>query len=105
MRTSARNFLVIDAIDELHIDARDILVPKLFELQRCTCLSMFVTSHDIGQINDLFSGALQTRIKATNEDIEKHISTHMTMLPRMVSKNPDLQDNIKKSVIQAAGEM
>jgi hypothetical protein len=105
MRTRARNFLVIDAIDELHIDSRDVLVPKLLELQKCTGLSMFVTSRDIGQINDLFSGALQTRIKATNEDIEKYISTHMTMLPRIVSKNPDLQDTIKKSVIQAAGEM
>lgn len=105
MRTRARNFLVIDAIDELHADARDVLVPRLFELQRCTGLSILVTSRDIGKINKVFSGSLQKRIKATSEDIETYISTHMTTLPSFVSKNLVLQDLVKNSVVQAAGEM
>lgn len=101
----ARNFVIIDAIDELHADARKALVPRLFELQRCTGLSLFVTSRDIGEINDLFSSAMQTRIKATGEDIDKYISTHMTTLPKFVLKNTDLQKHIKNAIVQSAGEM
>lgn len=105
MRPRTRNFVVIDAIDELDADARDALVPKLFELQWFTGLSMFVTSRDIRQIGNLFSGSSQMRIRATDEDIEKYISNHMATLPSFVSNNVDLQNQIKISVVQAAGEM
>lgn len=105
MLVRKRNYVIIDAMDELHTDARDVLVPKLFELQKRTGLNIFATSRDIGHISDLFSGARQKRIKATGEDIEQYLSTHMATLPNFVSKNSDLQTEIKNSVIHAAGEM
>lgn len=105
MLTRKRNFVVIDAMDELDHDARAVLVPKLFELQHCTGLNIFVTSRDIAQTSDLFSATPRLRIKATGEDIEQYISTHMATLPSFVSKNTQLQNEIKEAVVQAAGEM
>lgn len=105
MRARTRNFVVIDAIDELESNARDLLIPRLFELQRRTGLSIFVTSRDIGPISDIFSGAMQKRIRATDEDIEQYISTHLETFPSFVSENIGLQDQIRNSVVQAAGEM
>lgn len=105
LQLSPRNFVVIDALDELNRDARDVLIPKLFDLQQCTGLNLFVTSRDIAEIGDLFSGTPRLRIKATGEDIEQYISTHMVTLPSFVSKDTKLQDEIKESVVQAAGEM
>lgn len=97
--------MVIDALDELNRDAREVLIPKLFELQQCTGLNLFITSRDIAQISDTFSGTPQLKIKATGEDIEQYISTRMTTLPSFVVEDIKLQNEIKESVVQAAGEM
>lgn len=105
LQLRTRNFVVIDALDELNRDAREVLIPKLFELQQCTGLNLFVTSRDIAQISDLFSGTPRLKIKATGEDIEQYISTHMATLPSFVAKDTKLQNEIKESVVQAAGEM
>lgn len=105
MQQKTRNFVVVDALDELDRDSREVLIPKLFELQQCAGLNIFITSRDIAQISDLFSGTPQLRIKATGEDIEQYISTHMTTLPSFVSGDTKLQNEIKEYVVQAAGEM
>lgn len=105
MQLRSRNFVVIDALDELDHDPRDLLITKLLELQQCTGLNIFITSRDIAQISDIFSDTPRLRIRATGEDIEQYISTHMATLPSFVSSNTCLQDQIKESVVQAAGEM
>lgn len=105
LQLRTRNFVVIDALDELNRDAREVLIPKLFELQQCTGLNLFITSRDIAQISDTFSGTPQLKIKATGEDIEQYISTHMVTLPSFVVEDIKLQNEIKESVVQAAGEM
>lgn len=105
MRLRPRNFVVIDALDELDHDPRDVFITKLFELQQCTGLNIFFTSRDIAQISDVFAGTPRLRIRATGEDIEQYISTHIATLPSFVSRNTSLQNQIKESVVQAAGEM
>ncbi|KAL1882942.1 hypothetical protein Daus18300_000580 [Diaporthe australafricana] len=105
IRQRANNFVIVDALDELHDDSRRILITKLLELQEDTRLNIFVTSRDIGQISDLFSQTDPMRIGATGEDIEQFLSTRMGSLPPFVLKSVELQNVVKSAIVQAAGEM
>lgn len=105
MCRKTRNFIIIDALDELNANPRIVLMQKLFELQEVTGLNIFVTSRDIGQISHLFSRADQIRIRATQEDIEQNIASRMKSLPSFVRDDKVLQSDINEAVVRAAGEM
>lgn len=100
-----RNFIIVDALDELNDDSRRILIAKLLELQEDTGLNIFITSREIGQTSDLFSQTDLMRIGATGEDIEQFLSTRMGSLPPFVLKSVELQNEVKSAIVQAAGEM
>lgn len=105
MRSKPRNFLVIDALDELPAPARRPLISRLVELQQNAAVNLFVTSRDIGNFEDLFPGAPRITIQATDHDIQQYLSTHMRSLPLCVRKDLALQNDIKNAIVQAAGEM
>lgn len=105
LKLKSNNFLVIDALDEIHASARRPLVSRLINLQRNAPVNLFVTSRDLGNFEDLFPGVTRITIQATDHDIQQYLSTHMRSLPLCVRKDPALQNDIKVAIVQAAGEM
>jgi hypothetical protein len=105
LRSKSLNFLVIDALDELQASARRPLISRLMDLQRRTALNLFLTSRDLGNLDDLFPGATRITIQATHHDNQQYLSTHTKSLPLCVRRDPSLQNDIKTAVVQAAGEM
>lgn len=105
LSSNSSNFLVIDALDELQASARRPLISRLVEIQQKTAVSLFVTSRDLGNFEDLFPGATRITIQATDHDIQQYLSTHMRSLPLCVRKDPALQNEVKIAIVQAAGEM
>lgn len=105
LSSNSSNFLVIDALDELQASARRPLISRLVELQQQAAINLFVTSRDLGNLEDLFPGASKITIQATVHDIQQYLSTHMRSMPLCVRKDPALQIEIKVAIVQAAGEM
>ena len=81
------------------------LMSKIFNLQAKTRASLFVTSWFIPEIMKEFEGNALLEICATNEDVQRYITNHISQLPSFVSNNPDLQEEIKTEVIKAVDGM
>lgn len=71
-------FLVVDALDELPLDRRKALLPILVNLQQQQLARVLVTSRPHAQdIQRAFKQQTKLEIRASNEDVQQLIRTHM----------------------------
>ena len=109
--SSTRLFIVIDALDELN-DGSVIktLISELKTFQReadnnSARFNLMITSRPIPQIEDLFSNDYQVKIITNDQDIRVYVKGHIQDLAPCVQRNSELQEEIKKKVIERASGM
>lgn len=105
IRGCSRVFFVVDALDEL--DVFQDFVSYLFNLQKAVGVNLYFTSRKIPHIQMLFDKAMIVPIKATEHDVGVYLENQMGKpdVPNFVRSNQTLQDEIKKTVVNAVGEM
>ncbi|CAJ2510411.1 Uu.00g051140.m01.CDS01 [Anthostomella pinea] len=103
----SRVFLAVDGLDECSAAdrSRDRFLSEMFNLQRLTGLNIFATSRFIPEITKAFEGTPSVEIRASDGDVCLYLEGRMPQLPKFVSRKPDLQDEIKTSIIQAVDGM
>ncbi|KAI7779320.1 hypothetical protein LA080_000991 [Diaporthe eres] len=101
----SRVFFMVDALDEL--DVFQDLVSYLFDLQKAVGVNLYFTSRRIPHIRMLFDKTMIVPIKATEHDVGVYIEHQMKKpnVPSFVRSNQALQEEIKKTVVNAVGEM
>lgn len=103
------SYIVIDALDELTM-SRPHLLSHLIDLQKSTGLNLFFTFRDVEDIDTAiggkFSRAVKKSIQATEEDIDRFLSTEIAKMgSSIILSKPQLQTEVKNEITRAAGEM
>jgi hypothetical protein len=102
-----RAFIIIDALDECRVSdgGRRRFLSEIFNLQANTGANIFATSRFIPEIIKEFEGSIPLEIRASGEDVQRYLEGHMSQLPSFVSRNVDLQEEIKTEIVQAVDGM
>ncbi|KAI1421745.1 hypothetical protein F5Y12DRAFT_687267 [Xylaria sp. FL1777] len=97
----SRVFVVIDALDECQVedDCRSKFISVLLNIWSKLRVNVLATSRFIPEITSRFGGAVVKEIRASDEDIITYVDGKLSSLPNFVSRNADLQDEIKKSIV------
>jgi hypothetical protein len=100
-----RAFLLVDALDEL--DMSDRFASHLLGLQQAVGVNLYFTSRNIPHIQMLFDKARVVSVKATEHDVGAYLDDQMMMshVPNFLRNNRALQDEIKRTIVTAVGEM
>jgi hypothetical protein len=100
-------FIIIDALDECQVvnGGRRKFLLEIFNIQDKTGASLFATSRFIPEIVKEFKVAVPLEIRASNEDIRRYVDGHISELPPFVSRNVNLQGEIKTEIIKAVDGM
>lgn len=105
VRSFTKTFLVLDALDECHLLQDKKFLKELFDLRDRTSTNLFVTSRRVVDIEDKVRQWTILDIRARAEDVTKFVDARMEELEDFVQDRPDLQENVRKSIIQAADGM
>lgn len=99
--------VVVDALDEWQATQNDrfSLVDELLHLHSECQVNLFVTSRFVPAIEAKFWGYPWCQIRANQDDIYRYIEDYHWPLLSLVGRRPDLQQEIKSCVCQAANEM
>lgn len=107
-------FIFIDALDECPVtngSRRDFLLsgllPNLFTLQTECGANIFATSREVPEIIEMFDREACTTlpIRASDDDIRIFLDSQMRSLHPLVLERPDLQEQIKNRIVEAAQGM
>ena len=100
-------FIIVDALDECQVSdgCRSRFISNIFNLQAKTGAKLFMTSRPIPDIEKQFKGCLSREILASDEDVQRYLEGHMSLLPTFVLSKPDLQDEIKTGIIRTVEGM
>jgi ankyrin repeat protein len=100
-------FIIIDALDECEVNNghRSRFVSEIVQLQTQCNANLFVTSRVIPEIVEKFEGSIMLEIRASKEDMRKYLNSDMVRLPAFVGRNPELQEEIKNGIVNAADGM
>jgi hypothetical protein len=82
-----------------------MLLSEIFSLQAKTGASLFATSRFIPEIMKEFEGSASLEIHASDEDIQRYLDGHMSLLPSFVLRSLDLQEEIKTKITKAVDGM
>ena len=101
-------FLVIDALDESREDdrTRSTLTTKLREL--LPNVRFLYTSRRLTQFALVFEGCFHLEIRATNEDIRRHLESRISGEPRLskhIAADPSLLQLISDTVVEKSDGM
>ena len=100
-------YIVIDALDELQ-QGNQVLqafLSKLSALKAQKSVNLMLTSRVIPRVTDSIQSDVRLEVRAKKEDVMRYIDAHMKGLPKFVSKNSDLQQAIKESIVDAVDGM
>lgn len=107
----ARVYIVIDALDEYRLPEGDrkLFIEWLFELQRPNKdIRIFVSSRSIPRIKEAFAGNGKIKsleIRASEHDIQLYLDARIAKLPLSAWNRPDLEDEVKRTIIGEAKGM
>jgi hypothetical protein len=102
----SRVFIVVDALDECQVSdgSRSKFLSEIFSLQ-IRGANIFATSRPIPEITENFEGNLTLQIHAREEDVRRYLDGQMFRLPRFVTDNVELQEEIKTEIINSVDGM
>jgi len=103
----SRVFIIVDALDECQVTngCRTSFLSELFNLQVKRGSNLFVTSRFIPEIVKEFKGSISLEIRASDEDVQRYLDDHMSLLPSFDLCSQDLQGEIKTRIIKAVDGM
>ncbi len=107
METFSRNYIIIDALDEVSSQdqVRYILLKELRDLQATHGYNILTTSRHIINLTLDFQEPLCLEVRASSDDVQRYVRGHMTQLPNCVRTNVGLQETIVSSVVKAVDGM
>ncbi|KAE9577641.1 hypothetical protein CGMCC3_g6126 [Colletotrichum fructicola] len=100
-------YVLVDALDECRGDGgyRDTFLTMILGLHETANVNIFATSRYIPEIETYFDDAQSIEIRASDGDVMKFLNGHMYKLPEAVTKNKELQGEIKHKIVQAVQGM
>ena len=100
-------YIVVDALDELQQSSQVVqaFLSKLSELKAQKSVNLMLTSRVIPRVTDFIQRDVRLEVRAKKEDVMRYIDAHIKGLPKSVSKNSDLQQTIKESIVGAVDGM
>lgn len=101
----SRAFIVIDALDECYIPAISRLLDEVFNLQTSSNLNILATSRLIPEIMARFQDKPIQEISAPKPDVIKYINSNLGKLPSFVSRDWQLQQEIRVGITDAVDGM
>lgn len=100
----SRVFIVVDALDECCDDVRARLASSLHSLQTRCGVNVLATSCS-SETGTYFDRCVPLAIRARDADIGKYLEANMRTLCGFVSRNPELQEKIRTTIIEASDGM
>lgn len=96
-------FIILDGLDEYQDfdKTRTRLLSEAFDLVEKAGANILAISRFIPEISKKFEDVPLFEIRATDNDIRKHLSGHMDQLPAFVSSRNDLQETIISTIVGA----
>jgi hypothetical protein len=102
----SQTFIIIDALDEYQLDGgRSKFLSEIFTLQGKANASVFANSRYIPEIEKAFKGSSLLEIRASDEDVQRHLDQNMPRLPLCISRNLALKEKIRTEIIKAVDGM
>jgi hypothetical protein len=103
----SRVFIIIDALDECQVSdgGRKRFLSEIFHIQARTGANLFATSRFIPEIMKEFKESSSLEIRASEEDLQRYLDSHMLQLPSFVLRSADLQEQIKTEIVRAVDGM
>jgi hypothetical protein len=103
----SRVCIVIGALDECQaVDGRRTrFLAELFGLQSVSKVSLLATSRHIPDITDKFGVNRSLEIRATSDDVRRYVEGNIDNLPTFVRRNPDLEEQVKTSIVESVDGM
>ena len=100
-------FIIIDALDECQVagGCRARFLSEVFSLQAKCQVSFFATSRFIPEITEKFDKSIRLEIRASDQDVQRYLDSHILQLPGCVLRSSELQDEIKAKIIKAVNGM
>ncbi|KAJ6521467.1 hypothetical protein DFH09DRAFT_939032 [Mycena vulgaris] len=99
-------FIVVDALDEYPDQQRDILLHSLSSLG--PTVNLMLTSRPHININHIIGNAETLKIKATEDDIRRHVTAEIlrsSRLLRHIEDRPDLREEIQTTIVRQSDGM
>ena len=103
----SRTFFLVDALDECEGSGqfRNTFIAELKKIQTNAMTNLYLTSRFIPEIEKEFKECHVIEIRANEEDLQRYLVGHMGQLPSFVGRNPSLQEEIKKAILQTTQGM
>lgn len=103
----SRVFVIVDAVDECPTldGGRTELLAQMFQLQSHSRINLFATSRPIPEITEWFTGSVWLEIRASEQDVQRYIDGHLSILPGFIRRNIDLQKEISTAILQSVQGM
>jgi Cdc6-like AAA superfamily ATPase len=103
----SRVLIVVDALDECQTSngCQRELILHLIELQQTTNANIMATSRPVPHIVERFKGFSSVEVRANEGDIHRYIESNLQNLPGFVSKDKNLQDEVKEGITKAVDGM
>lgn len=103
----SRVFIIVDALDECLASGeyRGKLLSHLLAMQEKSNVNLFVTSRHVAEITTKFHRSIRMEIEASEQDIQRYLAGHVSMLPEWVRLNSGLVEEIKTEITKAVQGM
>jgi hypothetical protein len=88
-----------------HLPLPPKFLSQIFSLQAKTGANIFATSRHISNIEKEFEGNTLLEIRASEEDVRSYLDGHMLQLPGFVTRRPEIQEEIKATIVKAVDGM
>lgn len=100
-------FIIIDALDECpsRDGRRNTLLSEIMKLQTALSANILCTSRPIPEIESWFSKAVSINVRASENDVRKYLDGQIGRLPGFVARSPELQEQVKKQIVQVVDGM
>ncbi|KAI3326496.1 hypothetical protein HD806DRAFT_551522 [Xylariaceae sp. AK1471] len=104
---NSRVFIIVDALDECQAfdSCRTRFLSAIFNLQMKTGMNILATSRFIPEITDQFKGDISIEIRATKDDIRRYLRSRLPELPKFVTNQSDLQNEITTIITKTVDGM
>jgi predicted ATPase len=105
--TFSKVFIIVDALDECQVSdgCRTELLSELFDLQAKYQTNLFATSRFLPENDETFKSSIRLEIRASEQDVQKYLDGHLSLLPKFVRDNPELKNEVKCEITKAVDGM
>lgn len=107
----SRVYIIVDALDEYRLSDgdRSLFIEWLFGLQHPNKhIRLFVSSRSIPSIKEAFASNVKIKsleIRASEHDIQRYLNARIAKLPLSTWNRPDLEDEVRRTIIGEAKGM